>query len=307
MLYGGEKSMNINLELYKVFYFVAKNQSISRAANELLISQPAISKSVKTLEEQINTPLFIRKRDGVVLTEAGQILYKKIKDAMDLIYSAENDLEVLTNMETGTINIGASKTIIHEYLMPYIKEFHKKHPKISIRVFTDKTSDLIKKAKMGLIDVIFTNLPLSLSTDFDTYKLTNLHDCFVANNNFSYLKGHKITKSDLEKLPLIVLTKGATSRMSFDDYCLENDINITPEMEFGSNTLIKEFTEAGFGIGMLTEEYLKSDLESQKLFKLDIEIPLNNKYLGMVWSIDNKSLVAHNFIEFIKSSTHSQE
>lgn len=299
--------MNINLELYKVFYFVAKNQSISRAANELLISQPAISKSVKTLEEQINTPLFIRKRDGVVLTEAGQVLYKKIKDAMDLIYSAENDLEVLTNMETGTINIGASKTIIHEYLMPYIKEFHKKYPKISIRVFTDKTSDLIKKAKIGLIDVIFTNLPLSLSTDFDTYKLTNLHDCFVANNNFSYLKGHKITKSDLEKLPLIVLTKGATSRISFDDYCVENDINITPEMEFGSNTLIKEFTEAGFGIGMLTEEYLKNDLESQKLFKLDIEIPLNNKYLGMVWPIDNKSLVAHNFIEFIKNSTHSQE
>lgn len=299
--------MNINLELYKVFYFVAKNQSISRAANELLISQPAISKSVKTLEEQINTPLFIRKRDGVVLTEAGQVLYKKIKDAMDLIYSAENDLEVLTNMETGTINIGASKTIIHEYLMPYIKEFHKKYPKISIRVFTDKTSDLIKKAKIGLIDVIFTNLPLSLSTDFDTYKLTNLHDCFVANNNFSYLKGHKITKSDLEKLPLIVLTKGATSRISFDDYCVEKDINITPEMEFGSNTLIKEFTEAGFGIGMLTEEYLKNDLESQKLFKLDIEIPLNNKYLGMVWPIDNKSLVAHNFIEFIKNSTHSQE
>ena len=133
--------MNINLELYKVFYYVAKNESITRAANELAISQPAISKSIKTLENQINTSLFVRKRDGVTLTEAGETIYNKIKEAIDLIDSAENDLKVLTNMESGTINIGASKTIIHEYLMPYIKSFHKKYAKITIRIFTDKTKE----------------------------------------------------------------------------------------------------------------------------------------------------------------------
>ena len=122
--------MNINLELYKTFYYVAKNGSISRAANELLISQPAISKSIKTLEEQLSIQLFIRKKDGVTLTEAGSALYKKIHDAMSLIWSAENDLEILTNQESGTINIGASKTIIHEYLMPYIKSFHQKFPNL---------------------------------------------------------------------------------------------------------------------------------------------------------------------------------
>lgn len=88
--------MNINLELYKTFYYVAKNENISRASNELSISQPAISKAIKTLEEQLNTNLFIRKRDGMELTEAGEAFYKKIKDAMELISSAENDLEVIT-------------------------------------------------------------------------------------------------------------------------------------------------------------------------------------------------------------------
>lgn len=121
--------MNINFELYKVFYYVAKNSSISRAANEMMISQPAISKSIKTLEEQVGTPLFIRKRDGVVLSEAGEIIYNKIKDAVELIVSAENDLDALTNMDTGIINIGASRTILHEFLMPYIKNFHKKRLK----------------------------------------------------------------------------------------------------------------------------------------------------------------------------------
>ena len=291
--------MNINLELYKVFYYVAKNESITRAANELAISQPAISKSIKTLENQINTSLFIRKRDGVILTEAGETIYKKIKEAIDLIDSAENDLKVLTNMESGTINIGASKTIIHEYLMPYIKSFHKKYPKITIRIFTDKTSDLIKKAKIGLIDVIFTNLPYNLPSDFKEIKLMDLHDCLVANSNFKYLKRKKISKKELEKLPLLILTKGATTRIRLDDYCVENNINIKPEIEFGSNTLIKEFTEAGFGIGMLTEEHIKKELENGTLFKLDIELPLKEKYLGLVFNEDNKSLVAKNFINYI--------
>ena len=214
--------MNINLELYKTFYYVAKNENISRAANELSISQPAISKSIKTLEEQLNTNLFIRKRDGMELTEAGEAFYKKIKDAMELIFSAENDLEVITSMETGSINIGASKTILHEFLMPYIKDFHKKYPKINIRIFTDKTSDLISKAKMEIIDVIFTNMPYSLPTNFDSIKILALHDCLACNNTFEHLKGKKLNQKDLEKLPLLVLTKGATTRIRLDNYCAEN-------------------------------------------------------------------------------------
>lgn len=124
--------MNINLTLYKTFYYVAKNENISRASNELSISQPAISKAIKTLEEQLNTNLYIRKRDGMELTEVREVFYKKIKDAMELISSAENDLEVITSVESGIINIGASKTILHEFLMSYIKDFHKKYPKINI-------------------------------------------------------------------------------------------------------------------------------------------------------------------------------
>lgn len=295
--------MNINLELYKVFYYVAKNESITRAANELSVSQPAISKSIKTLEEQINTPLFIRKRDGVSLTEAGKSIYNKIKEAIELIDSAEDDIKSLTNLESGSINIGASKTIIHEYLMPHIKKFHKEYPNINIRIFTDKTSELIKKAKMGLVDVIFTNMPYNFPDDFETIKIMDLHDCLVANESFNYLKGKKITKNDLEKLPLLVLTKGATTRIRLDDYCVENNITIHPEMEFGSNTLIKEFTEAGFGIGMLTKEHVKKELESNELFELDIELPLKEKYLGLVVDSARKSnVIIKSFITFIKKA-----
>ena len=294
--------MNINLELYKTFYYVAKNENISRASNELLISQPAVSKAVKTLEEQLNAKLFIRKRDGVELTEVGQAFYKKIKDAMELISSAENDLKVITSMETGNINIGASKTILHEFLMPYIKEFHKKYPKIKIRIFTDRTSDIINKAKIGIIDVIFTNMPYGLPSNFESVKMLTLHDCLACNKTFEYLKEKNLRKKDLSNLPLLLLTKGTITRIRLDNYCIENNIELHPKMEFGSNSLIKEFTEAGFGIGLLTEEHIKKELESGELFKLNIELPLSEKYLGMVWNKENKSLVAKNFIKYIKNN-----
>ena len=297
--------MNINLDLYKTFYYVAKNKNISRAANELLVSQPAVSKSIKTLEEQLNTKLFIRKRDGMELTETGEVFYKKVKNAMELISSAENDVEVINNMDSGILNIGASKTILQEFLMEHITKFHKIYPNINIRIFTDGTQDLIKKTKMGIVDVIFINMPYNIPIDFESVNVLNLHDCLVANNTYKHLKGKKITKKDLEKLPLLLLTKGTITRNRLDDYCAKNNIEIHPEMEFGSNTLIKEFTHAGFGVGLLTEELVKKEIESNELFRLDINLDLDDKYLGMNWNKDLKSLVAKNFIKYIKNNINN--
>ena len=222
---------------------------------------------------------------------------------MELFNSAEDDIKSLTNLEKGSINIGASKTIIHEFLMPYIKMFHNEFPNIKIRIFTDSTSELIKKTKMGLIDVIFTNMPYSFPNTFELIKLMDLHDCLVANDNFIHLKDKIIDKKELEKLPLLVLSKGTITRIRLDDFCVENNITIHPEMEFSSNTLIKDFTLAGFGIGMLTKEHAREELESEKLFELKFNLPLKEKYLGMVYdSYKKNNIIISNFIKFIKKN-----
>lgn len=298
--------MNINLDLYKIFYYVAKNENITRAANELMISQPAISRSIKTLEEQIGLNLFIRKRDGVILSEAGHLIFEKIKNSMELIESAENDLKSLSNLDKGVINIGASKTIIHEFLMPYIKLFHVEFPNINIRIFTDKTNDLIDKAKLGLIDVIFTNMPTSIPDSFEELPLMKLQDCFVANNSFEYLKNKTININELPTLPLLVLTKGAVNRIRFDDFCVKNNITIKPEMEFSSNSLIKEFTIAGFGIGMLTKEHVKEELENGTLFEIKTNININPKHLSLLFNTDYKRNITKKFIDFIISKKNKK-
>ena len=147
--------MKTNLELYKTFYYVAKNKSITQAANELMVSQPAVSKSIKTLERDLDTVLFNRNSDGVTLNTAGELLYNKIKQSMELIISAEKDVDSYNNMEHGTINIGAGNTIMQRFLMPYIREFHEMYPNINVIVHTLVTDELLKRAQLGLVDIVF--------------------------------------------------------------------------------------------------------------------------------------------------------
>ena len=236
-----------------------------------MISQPAVSKSIKTLENELNSKLFERTNNGVELTEVGNLIYKKIENAISLIESAENDIKSVLNMEMGTLRIGASKVIIDEFLMPYIIKFKNKYQKIDIKILTDNTN-LLEEYELGLVDIIFTNMPAVIPDKCKFVKLITLNNCFVANETYNEYKNKKLKASDIEKLPLLLLNKGTVNRTRIEEYCNNKNIQINPKMEFGSNSLIKEFTLNGFGIGMLDEEHIKEELESGKLFKLDINM-----------------------------------
>lgn len=298
--------MNISLDLYKAFYFVAKNKSITKAAQELMISQPAVSKSIKTLENELNSKLFERTNNGVELTEVGNLIYKKIENAISLIESAENDIKSVLNMEMGTLRIGASKVIIDEFLMPYIIKFKNKYQKIDIKILTDNTN-LLEEYELGLVDIIFTNMPAVIPDKCKFVKLITLNNCFVANETYNKYKNKKLKPMDLEALPLLLLNKGTVNRTRIEEYCSNKNIQINPKMEFGSNSLIKEFTLNGFGVGMLDEEHIKEELESGKLFKLDINISLTEKYLGMCYNENNSRLALKEFIKIIEEDLELNE
>lgn len=292
--------MNIDTELYKVFYYVAKNESITGGANELMISQPAVSKSIKLLESQLNTILFNRRNNGVSLTNAGEIIYSKIKKAMELISSAEEDIKNLNNMETGNINIGAGNTIITKYLMPFINKFHEKYPNINIKVNTLVTSELLKLQQLGLVDIVFTHFPYDIPSNFETVVVKKLHDTLIVNKNSKYLN-KTITKKDLTKLPLILLPYGASNRKSFDNYCNNNNIVINPLMEVGSEIIIEECSLSGLGVGLITKEYALDKLNSSELFELKTNFNFDEKDLGYVIDpIKKNSIIIKNFIKILK-------
>ena len=292
--------MKTNLELYKVFYYVAKNGNITQAANELMVSQPAVSKSIKTLERDLDTVLFNRNKDGVSLNNAGELLYNKIKKAMELIVSSEEDIDSLNNMEQGTINIGAGNTIMQRYLMPYIKKFHDLYPNINVIVHTLVTDELIKKAQVGLVDVVFTHLPNTIPNSFDVIKIKELHDILVVNKDSKYLN-KEIKKKDLEKLPLILLPYGASNRKNFNKFCTTNNIVIKPQMEIGNDLIIEDCAYNGLGVGLVVREYVKNKLDNNELIELNTNFTIDPKYLVcLVESNRKNNIIIKKFIELLK-------
>ena len=277
--------MNIDFELYRIFYSVANHGNITKASEELLISQPAISKSIKNLENQLGGNLFTRTKRGVILTEEGKEFYKYIKQAIEYINNAENKFSELTNLETGTIKIGISATLTKEFLLPYLSDFHKKYPKIKIEIITNISSELIPKLRNGLIDLIIMNLnDKKYDNDLEIIKCKEINDCFVVNDSFKHLYNKKLSIKDLNNYPLIFQTKGSNTRTFIDDFAKSNGITLKPNIELASYSLVVEFARIGLGIGYVTKEYIKDYLNKKELTILNIKETIPKRFIGLVTS-----------------------
>lgn len=277
--------MNIDFELYRIFYVVAKNRNITKASKELNISQPAISKSIKNLEEQLGGQLFFRTKRGVILTDEGKEFYKYISQAIEYIYNAENKFSDLVNLETGCIKIGISTTLTKEFLLPYLEKFHYLYPKIDIQIVTSYTDDLMTKLKNGLIDILILNLNnKNYGNDIEIIKCRKIRDCFVVGEKFKSLASQELSFNELNNYPLLLQAKGSSTREFLDDMAKTNNITLKPNIELASYSLISEFVKIGFGIGYVTRDYVKSAIKNKELFELNLKEKIPNRYIGIALS-----------------------
>lgn len=277
--------MNIDFELYRIFYCVANNGNITKASEELNISQPAISKSIKNLEEQLGGQLFIRTKRGVILTEEGKEFYNYIKQAIEYINNAENKFTDLINLETGSIKIGISTTLTKEFLLPYLEKFHSLYPKIDIQIATNLTAELFLKLKNGLIDIVILNLnEKNYGNDIEIIKCRKINDCFVVNSNYKELLNKEISLKDLNNYPLILQAKGSNTREFLDNFAKANNVILKPNIELASYTLVVEFAKIGWGIGYATKDYIKKQLNNKELFELKLKEKIPSRYIGIALS-----------------------
>lgn len=277
--------MNIDFELYRIFYVVANNKNITKASEELNISQPAISKSIKNLEDQLGGQLFVRTKRGVILTEEGKEFYNYIRQAIEYINNAENKFTDLINLETGTIRIGISTTLTKEFLLPYIEEFHDKYPKIDIQINTNVSSELLSKLRNGLLDIVILHLTdKNYGDDVEITKCKKITDCFAVNKKYKDLIDKELSIKDLNNYPLILQPKGANTRAFLDNFAREYGVTLKPSMELAGYTLVVEFTKIGLGIGYVNEDYSKDLFNNKELYKLNIKEKIPSRYIGIALS-----------------------
>ena len=293
--------MNIDFELYRIFYVVANHKNITKASEELHISQPAISKSIKNLEDQLGGQLFVRTKRGVVLTDEGKEFYTYIKQAIEYINNAENKFTDLINLETGTIKIGISTTLTKEFLLPYLEEFHEKYPKIDIQIDTNITPELLHKLRNGLLDIVILNLKgKSYGDDLEIIKCRKVTDCFAVNKKYKDLIDKELSLKELNNYPLILQPKGSNTREFLDTFARENGVTLKSGIELAGYSLVVEFTKIGLGIGYINKDYSKSLLQNKELFELNIKEKIPSRYIGMVLSKNHiPSFSAKKLIEII--------
>ena len=277
--------MNIDWEYYRVFYVVAKCQNITKASLELNISQPAISKAIKKLEDELGGELFVRTRRGVVLTNAGEEFYSYISKAMDYIYNAENRFTDLMNLDVGHIRIGVSTTVTENFLASYLQKFHELYPNIMIEIDTSVIDELINKLRNGLIDLIVFNVSKKdYGKDILVIPCMEVHDVFIVGASYRDLAKKEVSIHDLKNYPIILPSKESSTRRFLEQFLTDHQCLLTPSLDLAGNHLVTLFTKMGFGIGYTTKEFIQEELKEQKLFLLNLKETIPSRFVGVATS-----------------------
>ena len=291
--------MNIDLNLYRIFYVVAKKDNITKAAEELFISQPAVTQAIHSLESQIGAPLFIRAKKGVTLTEEAKVLFQFVESGLNYINNGENKFKELMNIESGTLKIGASTTVTQHVLLEYLDIFQYKYPNVSISITNNLTQELVKLLREGTVDLLIVNLPMKEYKDIEITPFMEVHDTFMVGKRKKDLVNKLFDLNKIEDD--FIFQKAPSNTRNFLNKCLsDNNIDINPKYDVVSFNLVKDMTKMGLGIGYITREFAKKELESGELFELNITPIIPSRQIGIA-TLQNMipSFAARSFIDII--------
>ena len=290
--------MDINYELYKVFYHVALSLSFSEASKQLFISQSAVSQSIKVLEKKLGQELFIRSTKKVQLTPEGEILMRHIEPAVNLIMRGENQLMEADSLGGGQLRIGASDTICRYFLVPYLNRFHKEYPGVHNKVTNQTSIGCVDLLENGQVDLIFTNYPNSrLGNSGHMKKVRSFQDVFIASRSYFNLEHQKLTFRDLLNYPILMLTRQSTTSEYLHNLFLQHQLDLVPEIELSSNDLLLDLASIGLGIAFVPDYCLPAN--SSDLFPLTLAEELPPRQLMIVHSEQLPlSPAARQFIQY---------
>ncbi|UWP59320.1 LysR family transcriptional regulator [Ruminococcus gauvreauii] len=293
--------MDQNLSLYRIFYTVANTQNISKAASELFISQPAISKSLRKLEENLNLSLFIRNSRGVTLTSEGKTLYTYVSQAFDALQTGEEKLRQIQELGIGHIRIGVSSTLCKFTLLPYLEDFIKTHPHIRITIECQSTSHTLSLLRENKIDLGLIGRPESLlHLHFDS--LGEIEDIFVATG--TYLSNLTLRSADgnadiFKNATLMLLDKGNITRQYIDDYLVLNHIETGNVLEISTMDLLIEFAKISLGVACVIKQFVQNELSSGELLEIPLEYPIRKREIGFAYPRQaGQSGAVQKFIDF---------
>ena len=284
--------MNIKLEQYKIFNEAASTLAVSRAARNLFITRSAVSRAIRSLEKELHTQLFIRQSKGVILTHEGALLHQNISQALTLITNAENILSNQSELTTGELIIGAGDTISENYVMPYLVDFHKQYPHITIKMINRTSLEIVELLKNGQIEIGFVNMPLN-DESITIKECLQIQDIFVS----KYKDSHIYSLEELSKESLILLENSSNSRYLVNKHFAKHGAMLSPTIELGSHDLLLEAAKNNLGKACVIQEFCQEELENKLIYPIQLTHPLPKRSIG--YAYHSRKTLTHATLKFI--------
>lgn len=294
--------MEQNLSTYRIFFEVAKQGNISKAAESLYISQPAISKTIVRLEDNLNVKLFKRNSRGVSLTEEGEVLFRHVQEAIHHIEEAENALQKMKDYHIGHLDIGASTTLCRYILLPYLKKFMEEFPNIQINLKNQDSAKNIQVLEAQDIDIALVAIPKHLSPNQKVILEQEVEDIFVASpkyiENLKVLHGNNF--SLFQNATVMLMDDKNVSRHYIDMYIRENQLDFKQVIALNTMDLLIDFAKIDMGISCVIRSFVEKDLENGSLVQIDIAPPIPRRKIGFMYHANNCSKSLESFISFLE-------
>lgn len=300
---GSRQKMNSNFEYYKIFYYVAKYENLTKAATALKTSQPAVTRTIHKLEGELGCRLFTRSKTGMKLTPEGRTFYGYVAAGCAQFFKGENDLSNLISLENGTIYISATETALHCYLFQAMEEFNSLYPNVRFKILNNSTTESVNAVKEGKVDLAFVSANLQVAKPLRMKILRKYHDILISGNRFGELKddGKEVSLKELVSYPWISLTAETITRRFLNEYFEKNSLTFTPDMELATTDMILPAVRHNLGLGFIPAEFADSELKSGQVFEIKVKEKLPERNIILIYDMEYpQSIAAKEFQKFLK-------
>ena len=314
--------MSVSLDYYRIFYYVGKTGSITAAANALFLTQPTISHAIQNLEKELGCTLFLRTKKGVLMTPEAKNLYSHISIACEQIRIGEEQLHAALQLSEGSVSIGATETVLHFYLIPWLKKYHSLYPNIKLKISNSNTPATLQALKQGILDfaVLVMNGENDYAADYEknhkkdsgkTFQITRLEDfsdIFVGGTEYAFLAEQTrnakqpVSLSQLTQYPLVCLEKNTCTRTFLDQILNEHQVQWSPDIELATTALIMPMVTQNFGIGFIPEYFAQAAIEQQTAFSLPIVEEIPPRHICLVCTPTPHSAASEAFIRMLSGN-----
>ena len=275
----------MDFDYYRTFYYVGKYKSVTLAAKELFTSQPAVTRTIKKLEDELKCRLFIRSKKGMEFTTEGETLFEYVSASFNQLEKGEAEVRKNTGDSEGRVVIGATVTALDEFLFKFLDYFHKNHPNVKFKIYTQSTDSTIDKLRSGQIDVALVTSPFSTFDDVEYIKIKEFSNVLVGGTKYEYLNDNgPISIEEIKKIPFVAMSSHTQLRQFTDALFQKYNIAINPRIEVDSADVLIPFVRNGQGLSIVPISLAEHSLEKGSVVEIKMKENIPNRSVHLVSS-----------------------